>query len=183
MDYQINLIRRRAIKKRERRVKHSLIYLFSLILAIFLLITFSFYLANSFTIRAGRGELDRLRGKIEELRIAPERMAEMEERLKEGEERLLLLRKTNAERIFWAEKLAVLKQLLPPGTVIGRLYSQDHRQIILEAHLLSPEGRVKEIGRLLSRMEEDEAIDRARLLSLTEDAEKELISFSLSLSF
>ena len=183
MNYRINLIRRRAIYNQERRVRHSLIYLFSLILSISLLVMFSFYLANSFSIRAGRRELNRLRGKIEELRMGQEKRAEIEERLRGKEKRLFLLREVSAERIFWAEKLATLKHLLPPGTVIERLYSQEFRQIILEAYLLPQEGVVEEIGRLLARMEEDEAIGRARLLSLVEDTEKGLISFSLSLSF
>ena len=183
MNYQINLIRRRAIYSRERRVKHFLFYLFSLILSVSLLVIFSFYLANSYFIRAGRGELSRLRGEIEKLGVGAERMAEIGERLRRGEKRLSLLRKVGAERVFWAERLATLKQLLPPGTVIGRLHSQGSRQIILEAYLLSRRGGVEEIGRLLARLEGDEAIGRARLLSLTEDAEKGLISFSLSLSF
>ena len=183
MNYQINLIRRRAIYLKEKRVKHFLIYLFSLILVVSLLVAFSFYLANSFSIRTGRGEVSRLQGEIEKLGVGAEGRAEIEKRLRRGEERLSLLREVGAERVFWAERLTTLKQLLPPETVIGRLYSQEFRQIILEAYLLPREGGVEEIGDLLARMEEDEAIGRVRLLSLAEDAEKGLISFSLSLFF
>ncbi len=183
MNYQINLIRRRATYAREKRTRHFLIYLFSLILGTSLLVLFSFYLANSHSIRAGRGELSRLQGEIEKLGVSPKKMAEIEERLQRGEERLSLLAKVGAERIFWAEKLATLKRLLPPGTVIERLSGQEFRQIILEAYLLSREGVVEEIGSLLARLEGDEAIGEAKLIYLTKDVEKGLISFSLSLSF
>ena len=186
MNYQINLIRRRGILLKERRVKYFLIYLFSLIFIVSLLLVFSFYLANSFHIQAQRRETERLREEIEGWGISQDMVAKIQGRLQKVENNLSPLKKARDEHVFWSGRLATLKRLLPPEVVIEHIYIQGKespfQQIVLEAHL-PLRGGVEKVGDLLQLFDKDEAIGEARLISLREEAERGLLSFSLSLSF
>jgi len=185
MNYEINLIRRRSDLLKEKRVKHFLIYLFSLILIVFLLVVFSFYLANSYRIRAEKKEGQRLKKEIETLGVSPDMVAGIKGKLQRAEKNLSLLRKVSRESTFWAEKLAVLGKLMPPGVVIERIYSEGTGafswKIVLEAHL-PLKGSVEKVGNLLMALNKDRSLGKARLTSFTKKGEKGLTFFSLSLS-
>jgi Tfp pilus assembly protein PilN len=185
MNYEINLIRRRSDLLKEKRVRHFLIYLFSLILIVSLLVVFSFYFANSYRIRAERREGQRLAKEVKTLGVSLDRIAEIKGKLQRAENNLSLIRKVSRERTFWAEKLAVLSRLMPPVGVIERIYSEgigpSSQKIILEAHL-PLKGSIERVGNFLAALNKDGALGKARLTSFTKKKGKGLAFFSLSLS-
>lgn len=187
MNYQINLIRRQGIDLKEGRVRHFLYLLFSLTLSASLLLVFSFYWANSHRIQAQGREAQRLREEIERWGVGQDMVAKIQERLQKAENNLSLLRKAGDKHVFWSRRLATLKRLLPPEVVIEHIYIQEgneppFRQIVLKAHL-PLRGGGERVGDLLTLLDKDEAIGQSRLISLREEAEKGVLSFSLSLSF
>jgi len=185
MNYEMNLIRRRSDLLKEKRVRHFLTYLFSLVLIVSLLVVFSFYFANSYRIRAERKEGQRLKEEIAKLGVSPDMVAAIKGRLQRAEKKLFLIRRVSRERTFWAEKLAVLGRLMPPGVVVERIYSEgpgaSSREIVLEAHL-PQKGSVEKVGDLLAALNKDGTLGKARLTSFTKKEKKGLTFFSLSLS-
>ncbi len=124
-------------------------FLMAVIVALFILVSFSWYTVVEGRKRHFESEKQTLTQEVSGLAPQADRLAELKEKTALWEEALSLLRRKGEQRIFWSRQLAGLQQLVPDHIVLTSLSIRDQTRRVevpaAESMTRSHTGETQEI--------------------------------------
>lgn len=148
--FRVNLIKDRVISPGGKRIILTLLYSYSFILLLSLIVIFSIYQANSHKIRACKRETARLGQQVSDLGVNLGQIDDFKAEWARLSQEISLINKVMEGRVLWAPKLEALSASLPLEMWIGRLYlegtsDEGPRTLVLEGLVSIKGGRQLEL--------------------------------------